>query len=44
MHRDLKPQNMLKTADDQVKIADFGAAVFVGSGNQVCAKFDLLTF
>eukprot|EP01041_Mallomonas_annulata_P004675 gene4673-9267_t len=33
VHRDIKPQNMLRTADDTVKIADFGAAVFTGHGN-----------
>jgi serine/threonine protein kinase len=37
VHRDLKPQNMLLTADDQVKIADFGAAVLTGGGAKVLA-------
>lgn len=37
VHRDLKPQNMLRTGDDQVKIADFGAAVLTGGGAKVLA-------
>ena len=28
VHRDIKPQNMLLGADDVLKLADFGTAVF----------------
>lgn len=31
IHRDIKPQNMLKTFDSKIKVADFGSAVILGS-------------
>ena len=34
-HRDVKPQNILMTADSTVKLTDFGVSIFVDDSNQL---------
>ena len=40
LHRDIKPQNILLTAEKEAKIADFSIATNIGGIYRICWNYD----